>query len=83
MNLTVFENIKTGVEYLANLLHEYESLPLESNRHHELEAEINLHNAWHLDNKISQVMQSLKVPDGAMYPEKLSGGEKTPRVTGS
>ncbi len=76
MNLTVFENIKTGVEYLANLLHEYESLPLESNRHHELEAEINLHNAWHLDNKISQVMQSLKVPDGAMYPEKLSGGEK-------
>lgn len=73
---TVYENIKSGVEYLSALIDEYESLPLDSSRHYQLETEISFHNAWNLDHKIRQVMQSLKTPPEEMYPATLSGGEK-------
>jgi len=75
-SLDVYGNVRLGVKYLADLLHEYENLPPESHRHHELELEISCHNAWNLDNRLQVIMDALKVPPGNLSVDNLSGGEK-------
>ncbi|MDD3119666.1 MAG: ATP-binding cassette domain-containing protein, partial [Victivallales bacterium] len=74
--LDVAGNIRLGVKYLAELVHEYEQLPLSASRHFELEQEITRHDAWHLDRRLEYVMTSLQTPPGHAAVTNLSGGEK-------
>src|SRR3954469_3033591 len=36
-NLTVYQNVREGARHILNLIHEFETLPAESKRHHDIE----------------------------------------------
>ena len=73
---TVYENIRAGGEHVLNLIAEFESLPHDSERHHELEHRIQSLEGWTLDRRIEVAMSHLNCPDGARSTDTLSGGEK-------
>lgn len=73
---TVYENIHQGLEYFLDLLHKYETLPLHSAEHAKLEQEINRHNAWNPEQRMSEVMTRLNTPPAERKCDSLSGGEK-------
>jgi len=73
---TVYENIHDGLEYFINLLHKYETLPLNSSEHARLEQEINKHNAWNPEQRMKEIMTRLNTPDPDRKCDTLSGGEK-------
>jgi len=73
---TVYENIRSGGEHVLNLIAEFESLPHDSERHHELEHRIQSLEGWTLDRRIEVAMSHLNCPDGARSIDTLSGGEK-------
>ncbi len=71
-----YQNIRAGGEHVLNLIAEFESLPHDSERHHELEARIQSLEGWTLDRRIEVAMSHLGCPDGERRVETLSGGEK-------
>ena len=73
---TVYENIHDGLEYFIDLLHKYETLPLNSPEHTRLEQEINKHNAWNPEQRMKEIMTRLNTPDPDRKCDTLSGGEK-------
>ena len=73
---TVYENVRAGMNWFEDLLRQYEKSPHGSREHELAEAQINLHNAWDLEYKISSVMERLDVPTRDLKCAKLSGGEK-------
>jgi ATPase subunit of ABC transporter with duplicated ATPase domains len=73
---TVYENIYDGLEYFINLLHKYETLPLNSSEHARLEQEINKHNAWNPEQRMKEIMTRLNTPEPDRKCDTLSGGEK-------
>lgn len=73
---TVYENIHDGLEYFIDLLHKYETLPLNSPEHARLEQEINKHNAWNPEQRMKEIMTRLNTPDPDRKCDTLSGGEK-------
>jgi ATPase subunit of ABC transporter with duplicated ATPase domains len=73
---TVYENIYDGLEYFINLLHKYETLPLNSSEHAKLEQEINKHNAWNPEQRMKEIMTRLNTPEPDRKCDTLSGGEK-------
>ena len=73
---TVYENIHDGLEYFIDLLHKYETLPLNSSEHAKLEQEINKHNAWNPEQRMKEIMTRLNTPDPERKCNTLSGGEK-------
>jgi ABC transport system ATP-binding/permease protein len=74
--LTVEENIRAGAKHITELIHEFESLPGESKRHHDLEQQILAHDGWHLDTRIATAMSHLNCPPANSGITKLSGGEQ-------
>lgn len=74
--LSVYENILSGARHITDMLKEYESLPHDSNKAHDLEIKIGHVDGWNLDNKIENVMTKLKCPDRNAVASILSGGEK-------
>jgi len=72
----VYENIHAGGEHVLKLIAEFESLPHDSERHHELETRIQSLEGWTLDRRIEVAMSHLNCPDGDRSVETLSGGEK-------
>ena len=74
--LNVIENIRTGAQYVLDLIAEFESLPGDSGRHHELEDQIERLDGWTLDNRIATAMSKLFCPPADASIERLSGGEK-------
>ena len=72
----VYENIRAGGEHVLQLIAEFESLPHDSERHHELETRIQSLEGWTLDRRIEVAMSHLNCPDGDRNVETLSGGEK-------
>ena len=72
----VYENIRSGGEHVLKLIAEFESLPHDSERHHELETRIQSLEGWTLDRRIEVAMSHLNCPDGGRSVETLSGGEK-------
>jgi ATP-binding cassette subfamily F protein uup len=74
--LTVYENIMSGAADIIKLLNDYETLPFDSPLRPEIEVQINRHDAWNLEKRISMLMQSLSTPDGSREITYLSGGEK-------
>ena len=73
---TVYENIHDGLEYFIDLLHKYETLPLNSPEHTRLEQEINKHNAWNPEQRMKEIMTRLNTPAPDRKCDTLSGGEK-------
>ncbi len=72
----VYENIHSGGEYILKLIAEFESLPHDSERHHELEHRIQSLEGWTLDRRIEVAMSHLNCPAGDRRIDTLSGGEK-------
>ena len=72
----VYENIRSGGEHVLKLIAEFESLPHDSERHHELETRIQSLEGWTLDRRIEVAMSHLNCPDGERSVDTLSGGEK-------
>jgi ATP-binding cassette subfamily F protein uup len=73
---SVYENIHEGGEHVLKLIAEFESLPADSERHHELEQRIQTLEGWTLDQRIKVAMSHLNCPAGDRRVETLSGGEK-------
>jgi ATP-binding cassette subfamily F protein uup len=73
---SVYENIRFGGRHVLDLIAEFESLPNDSNRHHELEHRIQSLEGWTLDRRIEVAMSHLNCPAGERRIETLSGGEK-------
>src|SRR5436853_7478510 len=44
--LNVQQNIRTGAKHILDLIHDFENLPAESSRHHDLEQQIQAHEGW-------------------------------------
>jgi ATP-binding cassette subfamily F protein uup len=74
-SLTVAENIRAGAQHVIDLIHEFESLPAESNRHAVLEQRILAQDGWGLDHRIDTAIARLNCPDGDRRIDTLSGGE--------
>lgn len=72
----VHENIRAGGEHVLKLIAEFESLPQDSGRHHELETRIQSLEGWTLDRRIEVAMSHLNCPAGDRRVDTLSGGEK-------
>lgn len=72
----VIENVRQGAAHLTGLIHEFENLPADSRRHHELEQMIMAHDGWNLENHIATAMAKLNCPPGDRAVATLSGGEK-------
>jgi ATP-binding cassette subfamily F protein uup len=75
-SLTVEENVREGARHVLDLIAEFESLPPESNRHHDLEQQIVAHDGWHLDTRIAIAMDHLHCPAPGREIGSLSGGEQ-------
>jgi len=73
---TVVENIREGARHVCELLKEFESLPVHSQRHEELEHRIQSLEGWTLDNRIETAISHLHCPAGDRLVNTLSGGEK-------
>ena len=88
-NKTVKENVMEGVQEVADLLTEFESIsakfaeemtPEEMEkllaRQADLQEKIEAAGAWELDHTLEVAMDALRCPPGDSSVEKLSGGEK-------
>ena len=75
-NLNVEQNIREGARHILNLIHEFENLPAESSRHHDLEVAIQTHDGWQLDTRIAIAMEKLNCPPPDRDITSLSGGEQ-------
>src|SRR6185437_15416118 len=72
----VYENIRAGGQHVLDLIARFESLPADSEQHHELEHRIQSLEGWTLDRRIEVAMSHLNCPDGERRIDTLSGGEK-------
>ncbi|MFA6546099.1 MAG: ATP-binding cassette domain-containing protein [Limisphaerales bacterium] len=72
----VLENIRDGASHVLGLIAEFESLPVNSKRHEQLEERIAHLDGWNLDNRIETAMSHLCTPPGDRDINSLSGGEK-------
>lgn len=75
-NLNVEQNIREGARHILNLIKEFENLPAESPRHHDLELAIQTHEGWQLDTRIAIAMEKLNCPPADRQITSLSGGEQ-------
>jgi len=75
-NLNVYENIRVGAQHILDLIHQFENLPAESSRHHDLEQQIQAHDGWNLDTRIAIAMEKLNCPGPDRDITSLSGGEQ-------
>src|SRR3954470_22961342 len=75
-NLNVEQNIRAGAQHILDLIHDFENLPAESARHHDIEHEIQTHDGWNLDTRIAIAMEKLNCPPAHRDIKSLSGGEQ-------
>jgi ATP-binding cassette subfamily F protein uup len=74
--LDVRGNVRAGAKYVLDLIAEFESLPVDSRRHEELEHRIQALEGWTLDSRIETALAHLNCPPGERDIQTLSGGEK-------
>jgi ATP-binding cassette subfamily F protein uup len=74
--LNVEQNIRTGAQHILDLIHDFENLPIESARHHDIEQQIQTHDGWNLDTRIAIAMEKLNCPAPDREITSLSGGEQ-------
>lgn len=73
---SVLENILDGAKDIAAMLVEYEALPHDSVRAHELEDRLTLLKGWDLEAEARSLVLNLGTPPADALVEPLSGGEK-------
>ena len=73
---SVRETVRSGQDFIYQLLAEYESSQTKSGRHEELEHYLTLHDAWHPESLLNEVMDKLHLPPPDKLMRDLSGGEK-------
>jgi ATP-binding cassette subfamily F protein uup len=71
---SVYENIHSGGEHVLKLIAEFEALPYDSERAHEIEHRIQSLEGWTLDRRIEMAMSHLNCPAGDRRVDTLSGG---------
>ncbi len=74
--LNVRENVMSGASHVTELLKEYESLPHDSTRAHDIETKLNHIDGWNIENKAENIMTRLNCPPPDSPVSNLSGGEK-------
>ena len=75
-NLTVEGNVREGARHILDLIHDFENLPPESARFHDIELAIQAHDGWNLDTRIAIAMEKLNCPPADRGITNLSGGEQ-------
>jgi ATP-binding cassette subfamily F protein uup len=75
-DLNVEENVRAGAQHILDLIHDFENLPAESPRHHDIELQIQTHDGWQLDTRIAIAMEKLNCPPADRDITSLSGGEQ-------
>ena len=75
-NLCSREIVSSGFGWLRDLLRRYESVSLNSPEHADLEAQIALHDAWNMENKLDILLEKLHLDRSGISFSQLSGGEK-------
>ena len=72
---TVIESIRSGAQFILDLIDEFENLPATSDRHEHIEQQIQAADGWELDQRIESTMTHLQVPSADRKVAELSGGE--------
>ena len=73
---TVRQCVQSGQEFILNLLTEYENAQTAVRRHEELEHYLTIHDAWHPEVLLGEVMNKLRLDRPDELVKNLSGGEK-------
>src|SRR6516164_8669757 len=63
-SLDVRGNVRAGARHVLDLIAEFESLPVDSKRHEELEHRIQALEGWILDSRIEAALSHLNCPRG-------------------
>jgi len=74
--MSVRECVQSGQKFIHNLLAEYEDANTTALRHEALEHYLTLHDAWHPEVLLDEVMDKLKLDRPDEPVRNLSGGEK-------
>ena len=74
--MSVRECVQSGQQYIYEMLAEYENPATTAARHEELEHFFSLHDAWHPELLLAEVMDKLQLKRPDELLQNLSGGEK-------
>ncbi|MBE6366437.1 MAG: ABC-F family ATP-binding cassette domain-containing protein [Lentisphaerae bacterium] len=74
--LSVKQAVRNGQEFIYQLLAEYENPATTTARHEEIEHYLTMHDAWHPESLLDEVMDKLRLDRGDELLQNLSGGEK-------
>src|SRR5687768_6730627 len=61
-SLNVEQNVREGARYILDLIEQFENLPVDSARHHDIEHQIQTHDGWNLDTRLAIAMEKLNCP---------------------
>ena len=75
-NATVLENVRSGAQALLEMVARYESGDYKPEQEAELLHQIQLHDGWGVETRITTVMNELGLPAADRIVNGLSGGEK-------
>ncbi len=70
--------VREGLSYFERILHDYETLPVNSGEREQAAAFLDIHDGWNLENKLDSVLNRLCL-DGSLGERsftRLSGGER-------
>ncbi len=74
---TIAENIADGLAWFHDLQHQFETVPVNSAEHAQLEHTLMLHDGWNLETKLARVIEKLGfASERDRRCRHLSGGEK-------
>ena len=74
--LSVKQAVRNGQEFIYQILAEYENPATTTARHEEIEHYLTMHDAWHPESLLDEVMDKLRLDRGDELLQNLSGGEK-------
>jgi ATP-binding cassette subfamily F protein uup len=75
-NATVLENVRSGAQALLDMVARYESGDYKPEQEAEFLHQIQLHDGWGVETRITTVMNELGLPAADRIVNGLSGGEK-------
>ncbi len=74
---SIAENVSDGLGWFRELQHRFETVPVNSTEHGELEHLLMIHDGWNLANKLDLILEKLGLAADRDRPcDTLSGGEK-------
>ncbi|MBR7130761.1 MAG: ABC-F family ATP-binding cassette domain-containing protein [Lentisphaeria bacterium] len=74
---SIAENVRSGLQFIYQMLKRYDELPVNSNEHMEIEHFLTLHDLWQPEVKLQVILDKLRLSDIAEKScASLSGGEK-------